>query len=201
MKYLSATLFFLLLLPGLTATAQSKKKNSGGNSGGGSSSSGYGTGIGLRGGGYSSGLTIKHFLSGKNGVALEALVTREYAARGARVTLLGEKHMGVADIKGLQFYYGAGFHAGSYEGRYYFTDDRYYYKGRKGDYFLVSNRSGYLYDDASYIAVGADLIAGLEYKLQDLPFVVGIDYKPFFEVFNGHTGFYHDAAVSLRFTF
>jgi len=31
--------------------------------------------------------------------------------------------------------------------------------------------------------------------------VVGVDYKPFFEVFNGYTGFYNDAAISLRYTF
>ncbi|GAA4016239.1 hypothetical protein GCM10022408_32120 [Hymenobacter fastidiosus] len=189
-------LFFLLVLPGLTVQAQSKKKSSGG---GGSGSSGYSTGIGLRGGGYSSGLTVKHFLSGKNGVALEALLTTEYRAKGARLTLLGEKHKSLADVQGLQFYYGAGFHAGSYQGRYYFDDGR-YYRGRKDkdDYFR--NRV-YLTDETTYLAIGADLILGLEYKLEDLPFVVGVDYKPFFEVFNGYTGFYNDAAVSLRFTF
>ncbi|RYU81575.1 hypothetical protein [Hymenobacter persicinus] len=188
-------LFALLLLAGFSASAQSKKKSG---SGGGSSNSGYSTGIGLRGGGYSSGLTIKHFMGGKNGVAIEGLLTTEYKARGARLTLLGEKHLGVADVKGLQFYYGAGFHAGAYQGRYYFTDARYYYKGRKGDIYVVRD---YRYDEDTYLAIGADLILGLEYKLQDLPFVVGVDYKPFFEVFHGYTGFYNDAAVSLRFTF
>jgi len=185
-----------LLLPGLVANAQSKKKSSSSSSS--SSSSGYSTGIGLRGGGYSSGLTIKHFLSGKNGVAIEGLITTEYKARGLRGTILGEKHLQVADVKGLNFYYGAGFHAGAYEGRYYFADERYYYKGRKGDIYVIRD---YRYDDNTYLAVGADLIAGLEYKLPDLPFVVGIDYKPFFEVFHGYTGFYNDAAISLRFTF
>lgn len=201
MKYLPTLLVALLLLPGLAANAQSnKKKNEGGGSS--SSSSGYNTGIGLRGGGYSSGLTVKHFLSGKNGVAIEGLVTTEYAARGIRLTILGEKHKQIADAKGLNFYYGAGFHAGSYQGRYYFADDRFYYKGRNGNiYFDKRNRNGYFYDENSYIAFGADLIAGLEYKLPDLPFVIGVDYKPFFEVFNGYTGFYNDVAASLRFTF
>ena len=199
MNYLRLTTLLLLLMPGLAATAQTKKKSSGGSS---SSGSSYGTGVGLRGGGYSSGLTIKHFLSGKNGVAIEGLLTTEYKARGARLTVLGEKHLGVADVKGLQFYYGAGFHAGAYQGRYYFDDERFYYQGRKGDvYFLKNNKNGYYYDEATYVAFGADLILGLEYKLPDLPFVVGIDYKPFFEVFNGYTGFYNDAAVSLRYTF
>ncbi|WP_426060962.1 hypothetical protein [Hymenobacter sp. B1770] len=177
------------------AHAQSKKKSDGGSGG---SSSGYNTGIGLRGGGYSSGLTIKHFLGNKNGVALEALLTTEYKARGARLTLLGEKHKTVADVKGLQFYYGAGFHAGSYQGRHYFSDTR-YYKGRKGEVYF-DNRT-YMRDEETYIAFGADLILGLEYKIEDLPFVIGVDYKPFFDVFNGYTGFYNDAAVSLRFTF
>lgn len=175
------------------AHAQSNKKSSGS-----TSNSGYNTGIGLRGGGYSSGLTVKHFLSGKNGVAIEALVTTEYKARGARLTILGEKHMGLADVKGLQFYYGAGFHAGAYQSRYYFEDARFYYNRKDDDYF---RRYAYRSDEATYIAFGADLILGLEYKLQDLPFVVGVDYKPFFEVFNGYTGFYNDAAVSLRYTF
>jgi len=196
MKNLSFTfIVFFLLLSGFGAQAQSKKKSSGGSS----SSSGYNTGIGLRGGGYSSGLTIKHFLGSKNGVAIEGLLTTEYKARGARLTVLGEKHLGVADVKGLQFYYGAGFHAGAYQGRYYFADDRYYYEGRKGNLCLV--RGDYRYDETTYVAFGADLILGLEYKLSDLPFVVGVDYKPYFDVFNGYTGFYNDAAVSLRYTF
>ena len=191
-------LIILLSLPGLVAQAQSNKKSGGG----GSSNSGYNTGIGLRGGGYSSGLTIKHFLSGKNGVAIEGLLTTEYKARGARLTILGEKHISIPDAKGLQFYYGAGFHAGAYQGRYYFADDRYYYNGRNDDVYLVRGRKdSYYYDENTYIAFGADLILGLEYKLQDLPFVVGVDYKPFFEVFHGYTGFYNDAAVSLRYTF
>ena len=197
-------LSLLAALPVLPAHAQTKKKtdNSKKSSGSSGGDAGYTTGIGLRGGGYSSGLTIKHFLGSGKGVAIEGLVTTEYLARGARLTLLGEKHVGVADVKGLQFYYGAGFHAGAYQGRYYFADTRYYYKGRKkDDYLLITNRNGYYYDDNTYLAIGADLILGIEYKLQDLPFVVGVDYKPFFEVFRGYTGFYNDAAISLRFTF
>lgn len=176
-------LYRLVLLLLLTAPAAYAQKG------------GYTTGIGLRAGGYSSGLTVKHFLSGKNNVAFEGLLTREYAARGGRLTLLLEKHMPVSDIKGLQFYYGAGGHVGSYNGRYYFADRRYY--GRKGkDHYNV-----YYVEDRNYVAFGADLILGLEYKLPDLPFVVGVDYKPFFEVFDGATGLYSDAAFSLRFVF
>ena len=172
-----------------TAHAQKRKAASGG------AAAGYQTGIGLRGGGYSSGLTVKHFLSGKSGVAVEGLLTTEYAAHGARLTVLLEKHKPLSDIKGLSFYYGAGAHAGAYRGRYYFDDVR-YRKGKKEDYYRV-----YYTTDQTYLAVGADLILGLEYKMDDLPFVVGVDYKPFFEVFDGNVGLFSDAAVSLRFTF
>ncbi|AII51276.1 hypothetical protein N008_04675 [Hymenobacter sp. APR13] len=70
----------LVLLAGVLnlAAAQSKKGSSGG--------SGYKNGLGLRAGGYSSGGTFKHFISGKNNVALEALLTTEYRAKGARLT-------------------------------------------------------------------------------------------------------------------
>jgi hypothetical protein len=187
-------LFFsvlLVLLAGMLnlASAQSKKSSGSGGS--------YKNGLGLRAGGYSSGATFKHFISGKNNVALEALLTTEYKARGARVTVLLEKHLPVADLKGLQFYYGAGAHIGSYKGRYYYVE-RLYFNNKnkyKGNYYV------YYEDDRSYVVFGADLIAGLEYKMPDLPFVVAVDYKPYFEVFDGYTGFYHDAAVSLRFTF
>lgn len=197
-------LLLLLLLPGVAANAQSKKRSGGGGS---SSNAGYGTAIGLRGGGWSSGLTLKHFLGSGKGVAIEGLLTTEYKAHGGRLTILGEKHLGVADVKGLQFYYGAGFHAGAYQGRYYFEDDRFYYNGRNDDAYLRRGPNGYSYADSyyydqhTYLAIGADLILGLEYKLPDLPFVVGVDYKPFFEVFHGYTGFYNDAAISLRFAF
>ncbi|TGE23382.1 hypothetical protein [Hymenobacter metallicola] len=192
MKRFSLTLLVGLFLFSTTlVSAQSKKKSGGGGSG-------YSTGIGLRGGGWSSGLTIKHFMSGKNNVAFEALVTTEYKARGGRLTLLGEKHKAIPDVKGLQFYYGAGFHLGAYQGRYYFTDARYYRYHKKKDVYVLYD---YRYDDATYVAFGADLILGIEYKMEDLPFVVGVDYKPFFEVFHGYTGFYNDAAVSLRYTF
>lgn len=175
-----------VLLAGTNAWAQKKSASS--------ASTGYGTGIGLRAGGYSSGLTVKHFLSGKNGVAVEGLVTTEYKARGARLTVLLEKQNPIKDIKGLAYYYGAGAHAGAYRGSYYYREVR-YYKQKGRTYYYTR----YYDDDARYIALGADLVLGLEYKMPDLPFVLGVDYKPFFEVFDGNVGVYNDAALSLRF--
>ncbi|WBA41826.1 hypothetical protein [Hymenobacter canadensis] len=190
MKRLSFSVLLVLLAGVLNLAAAQSKKGSGGGSG-------YQNGLGLRAGGYSSGGTFKHFISGKNNVALEALLTTEYRAKGARLTVLLEKHLPLTDIKGLQFYYGAGAHAGAYKGRYYYVERLYYRDNKK----YRPNYVVYVNDDRSYVVFGADLILGLEYKMPDLPFVVGVDYKPYFEVFDGYTGLYNDAAVSLRFTF
>jgi hypothetical protein len=190
------------LLIGTSASAQTKsssqKKSTSGGSKSSGGSSGYQTGIGLRGGGYASGLTIKHFMSGKNNVAVEGLVTTEYQARGVRFTLLFEKHKQLlSDVRNLQFYYGGGLHAGAYRGRYYYiTEYRYDKKGR------VYYSNYYVNDrDKTYPVFGADLILGLEYKIPELPLVIGADYKPYFDIFDGNTGFYHDAALSVRIAF
>jgi len=182
------SLLFALVAMGSSFSATAQKRAASGGAG-------YQTAVGLRAGGYSSGLTVKHFLSGKNNVAVEALATTEYGARGARLTALLEKHVPISDIKNFQFYYGAGAHLGAYRGRYYFDDAR-YRRGKKYDTYRV-----YYTDDRFHPVLGADLILGLEYKIPDLPFVVSIDYKPFFEVFDGVTGLYSDAAFSLRFAF
>lgn len=184
MRHLS--FFSLLFLLSVAFSAQAQKKAASG--------AGYQTGLGLRAGGYSSGLTVKHFLSGKNNVAIEGLATTEYRARGARLTVLLEKHIPISDIKGFQFYYGAGAHLGAYRGRYYFEDVR-FRRGKRYEVYHV-----YYADDRVRPVLGADLVLGLEYKMPDLPFVVSLDYKPFFEVFDGVTGLYSDAAFSLRFT-
>lgn len=181
-----SSLLLPLFLLGATLTASAQKRAAGGGAG-------YQTGIGLRAGGYATGLTVKHFLSGKDNVAAEGLLTTEYQANGARLTVLLEKHVPISDIRGLQFYYGAGAHLGAYRTRYYFQEVR-FRRGRNYDYYYTGH-------DALHPSIGADLVLGLEYKLPDLPFVVGIDYKPFFDIYNGYTGFYSDAALSLRYSF
>jgi hypothetical protein len=206
MKKLFHFFLSLLLVLGISqASAQTKKtstgskgkseKSSSGRSGGGGSA-GYKTAIGLRGGNYSSGLTIKHFFNAGKNAAAEALVTTEYRAKGARFTLLLEKHWTIVpDVKNLQWYVGAGLHAGAYRGRYYYAV-AYRYK-KKRDYYVYYTG----YDDKVYPVFGADFVLGLEYKIPDLPLVISADYKPYFDVFDGNTGVYQDAAVSVRFSF
>lgn len=202
MRKQALLLSLLTLLAGangtLAQTKTTKKNSSGKSSGGGSGSAGYNTAIGLRGGGYASGLTIKHFMGGKNNVAVEGLLTTEYLARGARFTLLFEKHKQLmSDVANLQFYYGGGLHAGAYRGRYYYLSEYRYDKKGRAYYttYYVNDR------DRSYPVFGADLVLGLEYKIPDLPLVIGADYKPYFDIFDGNTGFFHDAALSVRIAF
>ena len=75
----------------------------------------YKTGIGLRGGNSSSdaawGLSIKHFVSGKN--AVEGLI---YAyGHGFTLTGLYEYHNQAFDVDRLNWYIGFGAHIGSYD--------------------------------------------------------------------------------------
>src|SRR5690606_36147238 len=67
----------------------------------------YNTGIGLR-GGFSQGLTVKHFVSDK--AALEGILHTRWS--GLMVTGLYEIHNDIANAPGLRWYYGGGAHIG-----------------------------------------------------------------------------------------
>jgi hypothetical protein len=100
------------------------------------------------------------------------------------------------EVKNLQWYVGGGLHAGGYRGRYYY-DVAYRYKKRGYEYYRV-----YHYDDKVRPVVGGDLVVGIEYKIPDLPLVLGADFKPYFDIYDWEgTGFYQDAALSIRFAF
>jgi len=77
------------------------------------------------------------------------------------------------NAKGLNFYYGAGGNLGNWE------------KKNHKDKFTV----------------GIDGVIGLEYKIENAPIVVGVDYKPCLN-FAGHTGFkYYDFGFNVRVAF
>ncbi len=112
----------------------------------------YKTGIGLR-GGWTSGITAKHFI--KEGKAIEGILSSGYMYRGWQITGLYEIHkpaFAKDDVEGLFWLYGGGAHFGG----------------------------GYRYDH-NYVSIGVDLIFGIEYKIPDIPFTVGADVKPFFD--------------------
>ena len=150
------------------------------------SASGYKTGLGLRGGYYAAGLSIKHFM--KSDAAVEGILGTGSRRRGLMLTLLYEKHATAFQARGLKWFYGLGGHVGNYRGRYYYVVDR---KGR----------AYYDYYNDNFVAVGVDGILGLEYKFADIPFTLTLDFKPFAEAVPGGIYGYGDAGVTVRYAF
>ena len=133
----------------------------------------YKTGIGFR-AGLSQGLTVKHFINGK--AAFEGLLSTRW--RGLEITGLYEIHNQAFDVSGLNWYYGFGAHIGFWDG----------------------NRDWGLYD-RSYTVIGIDGILGIEYNFNEVPFNIGLDWKPSINL-SGYTGFRPDGgAFSIRYIF
>ncbi|MDA3780992.1 MAG: hypothetical protein PF487_12345, partial [Bacteroidales bacterium] len=97
----------------------------------------YNTGIGFR-GGFSNGLTVKHFMGEKN--AIEGILTTRW--QGFNITGLYEIHNRAFEVEGLNWYYGFGGHIGFWNGSDVSWAD----------------------DDASYSVIGVDGVLGLEYN-------------------------------------
>jgi len=135
----------------------------------------YGTGIGLR-GGLSNGLTIKHFIG--DNTAIEGILSTRWG--GFNVTGLYEIHKASAfDVERLNWYYGLGAHVGFWSGKDVKWAD----------------------DEDSHTVIGVDGILGIEYNLKDIPFNIGLDWKPAFNL-SGNTEFWGDGgALSIRFIF
>ena len=136
----------------------------------------YNTGIGLRAGFYN-GLTIKHFANEK--VAIEGIFSSRW--RGFEITGLYEVHNVAFDTQRLKWFFGFGGHVGFWDGDH--THEQW---GERGE---------------TYTVIGIDGILGLEYSFELIPFNIGLDWKPAYNVF-GYEGFWADgSAFSLRYTF
>jgi len=134
----------------------------------------YNTGIGLR-GGWGTGLTIKHFLGDNK--AVEGIFDSRW--RGFSVTGLYEIHNQAFGVDRLNWYYGIGGHIGFWDGRYYWNHN----------------------DDRNYTVIGIDGILGLEYNFKEIPFNIGVDWKPAFNLTDS-SGFWGDGgAISIRYIF
>jgi hypothetical protein len=134
----------------------------------------YTTGIGLR-GGFSNGLTIKHFTGERS--AFEVILASRW--RGVEITGLYEIHNQAFDTERLNWYFGFGGHVGFWNGDY----------ARWGE------------PNTSYTVIGIDGILGLEYNFTEIPINIGIDWKPAFNI-SGYTGFWADGgALSIRYIF
>ncbi|MBK7133583.1 MAG: hypothetical protein IPH69_12410 [Bacteroidales bacterium] len=133
----------------------------------------YKTGVGLR-GGFSQGLTIKHFLGDK--AAVEGLLTTRWG--GFEITGLYEIHNTAFDVDRLKWYYGAGAHIGFWDG---------------------NSSWGTL--GTSYTVIGIDGILGIEYSFSEAPINIGLDWKPAINLV-GYSGFWADGgALSIRYIF
>jgi hypothetical protein len=135
----------------------------------------YSTAAGLR-LGYFNGITVKHFISGTN--ALEGIASFRWG--GFALTGLYEWQKPVRGAQNLDYFLGLGGHIGFWDNnKYYWYDDK-----RKG----------------SFTIIGIDFIAGLEYTFPAVPFNVGLDWKPAFNLI-GDTHWWGDGlAFSIRYT-
>jgi len=134
----------------------------------------YTTGIGLR-AGVSNGLTVKHFIS--NDAALEGILHTRWG--GFVITGLYEVHKDIRDVKGLMWFFGGGAHIGSWN--------------------AGSNRP-WGNNNESVTVAGLSGIIGLDYKFNDVPIGLSLDWKPTVN-FNGLRYWGDEVALSIRYVF
>lgn len=134
----------------------------------------YKTGIGLR-GGFSSGITIKHFISGN--AALEGILATRW--RGFHIVGLYEVHNSLP-TPGLNWYFGGGAHMGVWQG----------YNGHP-----------WFKDSRSYSVFGVDGILGMEYNFSQIPLNLSLDWKPAFNLIGWQGLWMDDFALSVRYIF
>ncbi len=160
MKYLISSLIIIIISFNTTVTAQS-----------------YNTGLGIRLGGLTSGITVKHFTNSQT--ALEGILS--VGRKSFIVTGLFEKHSPTSKNSSLKFLYGFGAHVGFFSdgGSYYYNDNRRY---------------------TATTVLGIDGIVGLDYKFNKAPINLTMDLKPFVDFFGGNY-IYMDGGISLRYTF
>lgn len=174
-------------------SSKSNSNSSGSNRGSSSSSGGsvdYNTGIGVRFGGWETGLTVKHFM--KDGAAIEGILSSGWNYRGTRITGLYEWQKSISGVNGLYWFIGVGAHLGLYSERYWYAGDckdgMYEYKGK------------WYRCDGTRAVIGIDGIIGLEYRFPQIPFTIGVDLKPSIDLF-GWGQHFGDGAFTVRYVF
>ena len=119
------------------------------------------------------GITFKHFFSGSNNAGE---LIGYFWRQGARFTGLYEIHGNFSDASGLKWYIGPGVHVGFY------------------DYVKNNYRI-----DGTY--VGIDGVLGLDYKFNEAPINISLDWQPSFE-FGNYVGFNGNwGGLGIRYTF
>lgn len=137
----------------------------------------YGTALGAR-VGFFNGITVKHFIGGSN--AIEGIGAFRWG--GFALTGLYEWQKPFESVPGLDYFLGVGGHIGVWDNdRYY----RYNHDRRAGNFTIL----------------GVDFIAGLEYTFREVPFNIGIDWKPAFNLVGDSHWWGDGAAISIRYVF
>lgn len=137
----------------------------------------YKTAIGVRGLG-TSGLTVKHFTQSTK--AVEGIIG--FYPNAFSVTVLVEKYAQAFDTSGLNWYYGIGGHVAT-------QSDVYRANG-------ISRR------ETSAVGLGVDGIFGIEYKINEVPIAISLDFKPFLEVATDGDAFVAlDPGLGIKVTF
>ena len=146
----------------------------------------YSTGIGLRLGGLTQGVSVKKFVGGTT--ALEGIAS--IGRKSFMITGLFEKHTPFPSVDGFSWFFGGGAHVGFYDEGYY-----YFYSRTRASKF-DENWGGWNTD----IGVGLDFILGLEYKFQNAPVDIAVDLKPMVDFISREYFGYWDGAFTIRFT-
>lgn len=141
--------------------------------------------VGVR-GGLSSGITYKRFVDEEN--AFEGILSFN---RGFKATLLKEIHQPKYHQYSENFYlfHGFGGHFG------FLNED---YNSKEIDIFNAKLRKS-----TNTPIIGLDAMIGFEYRFETVPFVFGIEYKPYFDIFGKRMLDLHmaDFAFALRYTY
>ena len=132
----------------------------------------YKTGLGVRLGNFT-GFTIKHFTNNLN--PIEGLLSFRW--NGFIVTGLYEYQKPINSIQNLDWFVGIGGHVG------FWNNDNYYYHDNNN----------------SYTVFGVDFIGGLEYTFKEVPFTVGLDWKPAFNIVCDNHFWGDGFALSIRY--
>ena len=147
----------------------------------------YYTGIGVRLGKFSSGVSVKYFFDANNAKGLELFAGKTKIARGGYIGRLLYENQTPCTMPLLQIpldiVFGGGAHAA------YFPKG--YYRLRDGE--LIP------YGDKIFSA-GIDAILGVEYKVPIAPITIGVDVNPFLDLLNPGPE-YLDFSLAVRYVF
>lgn len=127
----------------------------------------YNHSVGLR-GGVSSGISYRLFKDELK--AMEGILS--FRNHGIQLTAIIEtyKPLYLKHTDRIYFYHGLGAHIG-------------YTTWYKNDFFIEPVFRNRYYRNKFSPVVGLDGLLGLEYRFVNVPLTVGLDFKPFFEIF------------------